>query len=274
MNLRLILAMSLGLACVPAFGQAATSSTPATTNNPVTAPAQNVAGPAANTMTLKSTMDKVSYAIGVNIGQNFKNQSLDVNSDAIAQGIKDGLSGATPLMSQQEMQSTLMDFQKQLIVKRQQDFQQTSTKNKQDGDAFLAANKTKAGVVTLPDGLQYKIIDAGSGASPTATDTVTVQYQGTFINGKIFDSSYQRNKPVTFPVSEIIPGWTEALKLMKPGATWLLFIPPNLAYGERGIGPIGPNETLLFKVNLISVTKGTANAQAAANPASTTPNSQ
>jgi FKBP-type peptidyl-prolyl cis-trans isomerase FklB len=203
-------------------------------------------------------MDKVSYAIGVNIGQNFKNQGLGINSDAISQGIKDGLTGTTPLISQQDMQSTLMNFQKELIVKRQQDFQQLSTKNKQDGANFLAANKTKPGVITLPDGLQYKIVTEGTGTPPSDQDTVTVNYEGTFIDGKVFDSSYQRKKPVTFPVSEIIPGWTEALKLMKPGATWQLFIPPNLAYGERGIGPIGPNQTLLFKVNLISVTKGTA----------------
>lgn len=264
MNLRLIIAMSLGLVSASVFAQQS-NITPATNNNAT--PTQNVAGPAANTSGLKlnSTMDKVSYAIGVNIGQNFKNQGLAINSDAISQGIKDGLVGNTPLMSQQDMQNTLTDFQKQLIVKRQQDFQQLSTKNKQDGAAFLAANKTKPDVVTLPDGLQYKIINEGSGASPSDQDTVTVNYEGTFINGKVFDSSYQRGKPVTFPVSEIIPGWTEALKLMKPGATWQLFIPPNLAYGERGIGPIGPNQTLLFKVNLISVTKGTASATQAAN---------
>lgn len=243
MNLRLIIAMSLGLVCVPVLAQQVTSTTPAAPNS--------------NGVTLNTTMDKVSYAIGVNIGQNFKNQGLAINSDAIAQGIKDGLAGNSPLMSQQDMQNTLMDFQKQLIVKRQQDFQQLSTKNKQEGDNFLASNKTQAGVITLPDGLQYKIITAGSGTPPTGQDTVTVNYEGTFINGKVFDSSYQRGKPVTFPVSEIIPGWTEALKLMKPGATWQLFIPPSLAYGERGIGPIGPNQTLLFKVNLISVSQGT-----------------
>lgn len=261
MNLRLIIAMSLGLVCVPALAQQANTA-------PAANPTQNVASPAApNTSGLKlnSTMDKVSYAIGVNIGQNFKNQGLAINNDAISQGIKDGLLGNTPLMSQQEMQSTLTDFQKQLIVKRQQDFQQLSTKNKQDGNTFLAANKTKPGVVTLPDGLQYKIITEGNGASPSDQDTVTVNYEGTFINGKVFDSSYQRGKPVTFPVSEIIPGWTEALKLMKPGATWQLFIPPNLAYGERGIGPIGPNQTLLFKVNLISITKGAATTTQTAN---------
>ncbi len=258
MKLRLIFAMSLGLACVPVLTLAQTA--PATTpSTPATS---------AGSITLNTTMDKVSYAIGVNIGQNFKNQGLQINSNAISQGIKDGLQGNTPLMSQQEMQTTLMDFQKQLIAQRQQNLQALSTKNKQEGDAFLATNKTKPGVVTLPDGLQYKIITEGSGTPPSDQDTVTVNYEGTFINGKIFDSSYTRGKPVTFPVSEIIPGWTEALKLMKPGSTWYLFIPPNLAYGERGIGPIGPNQTLLFKVNLISVTKGTANTSA--TPATTT----
>lgn len=263
MKLRLIFAMSLGLACVPVLTFAATT-TPASTPN---TPATSTSG-----VTLNSTMDKVSYAIGVNIGQNFKNQGLSINSDAISQGIKDGLLGNTPLMTQQDMQNTLMDFQKQLIAKRQQDFQTLSTKNKKDGDDFLASNKTKPGVVTLPDGLQYKIVTDGTGTPPGDQDTVTVNYEGTFINGKIFDSSYTRGKPVTFPVSEIIPGWTEALKLMKPGATWYLYIPPKLAYGERGIGPIGPNQTLIFKVNLISVTKSSANTTAATTTTTTTTN--
>jgi FKBP-type peptidyl-prolyl cis-trans isomerase FklB len=203
---------------------------------------------------LKSDNDKVSYAIGVDIGRNFKNRGLTLNPQALQAGVEDGLSGAKTQISPDEMQNALTNFQKNLTAKQEAQMAQVGSKNLTDGDAYLAQNKTKPGVITLADGLQYKIIKAGEGTSPTDNDTVTVNYTGTFINGKVFDSSYVHGKPVSFPVSQVIPGWTEALKLMKPGAVWELAIPPALAYGDKGAGPIGPNETLLFKVELIAVT--------------------
>ncbi|HEV2613114.1 MAG TPA: FKBP-type peptidyl-prolyl cis-trans isomerase [Gammaproteobacteria bacterium] len=208
--------------------------------------------------TLTTDNDKVSYAIGVDIGHNFKNRNLTLNPKALQQGVQDGLSGGKTQMTPDEMQATLTNFQKKLVDTQETQMEQMSAKNKADGDAYLADNKTKPGVVTLSDGLQYKVIKAGEGTSPTSNDLVTVNYTGTFINGKVFDSSYSRGKPVSFPVNQVIPGWTEALQLMKPGAVWELAIPSALAYGDKGAGPIGPSETLLFKVELIAVTPGSS----------------
>jgi FKBP-type peptidyl-prolyl cis-trans isomerase FklB len=172
----------------------------------------------------------------------------------LAKGLSDALSGAKLSMSKQEISDTLIAFQKQMIAKQQATFNALSTKNLQEGTAYMAANKTKPDVVTTASGLQYKILTPGDGPTPGDNDVVTVDYTGSFINGKVFDSSIQRGKPVTFPVSEVIPGWTEALKLMKQGATYEIVVPPNLAYGARGLGNvIGPNQTLLFKIHLISV---------------------
>ncbi len=224
-----------------------------TVNSPTT-PAPATAVTSTSDSTLKSDNDKVSYAIGVDIGRNFKNRGLTLNPQALQAGVQDGLAGAKTQMSPDDMQTALTNFQKNLTAKQEAQMEQTGAKNLSDGNAYLAQNKTKPGVVTLADGLQYKIIKAGEGNSPTDSDTVTVNYTGTFIDGKVFDSSYAHGKPVSFPVNQVIPGWTEALKLMKPGAVWELAIPPALAYGTSGAGPIGPNETLLFKVELIAVT--------------------
>lgn len=209
---------------------------------------------------LSTDNDKISYAIGVDIGHNFKNRGLSLNPQALQQGVQDALSGGKTLMTPDDMQTVLTNFQKNLIAKQETQMEQAGGKNKADGDAYAAQNKTKPGVVTLPDGLQYKVIKAGAGTSPIDTDLVTVNYTGTFIDGKVFDSSYAHGKPVSFPVSQVIAGWTEALKLMKPGAVWELVVPPSLAYGEKGAGPIGPSETLLFKVELIAVTPKAAAA--------------
>lgn len=238
----------------------ATVSAPVVVSTPATTSANTEVSTSSDTSTqlLATNTDKISYAIGVDIGRNFRSQGLSINSHAIAKGIDDGLSGGKTLMTAKEMEGTLVSFQKDLISKRQAQFTQMSTQNKQTGDSFLATNKAKPGVVTLPDGLQYKIIKEGVGTSPAAQDVVTVNYTGTFTDGKIFDSSYQRGKPVSFPVSEVIPGWTEALKMMKPGAVWEIFVPPSLGYGERGAGPIGPNQTLIFKIELIGVNSPTA----------------
>lgn len=192
---------------------------------------------------LKNQKEKVSYIIGMDIGNNLKKQSVDADPNSLLRGIQDALSGAKPLLSKEEIQETMVAFQKEMAEKQ-----------KQRGEAFLSENKKKEGVKTLPSGLQYKIIKAGTGKKPKSNDTVTVNYRGTLIDGTEFDSSFRRGQPATFPVSGVIPGWTEAMQLMAEGAKWELFVPPNLAYGERGAGGlIGPNATLIFEVELISV---------------------
>jgi FKBP-type peptidyl-prolyl cis-trans isomerase FklB len=203
---------------------------------------------------LKSQKDKVSYIIGINIGTNMKRQSVEVDPDLLLKGLKDGLSGSKPLMSEEEMRTTMTAFNEEMKKKHDEEVKKAGEKNKEEGEKFLAANKKKEGVVTLPSGLQYKIITKGKGKSPNLNDTVTVNYRGTLINGEEFDSSYKRGKPATFPVKGVIPGWTEALQLMKPGSKWELFMPADLAYGARGAGNvIGPNSTLIFEVELLSV---------------------
>jgi FKBP-type peptidyl-prolyl cis-trans isomerase FklB len=206
---------------------------------------------------LKTEKEKVSYIIGVNIGRNLKTQSVDVDPDMISKGMKDVASGGKLLMTDEEMKATMTAFQKEMMKKREEELEKVGGKNEAEGEAFLAANKKKPGVVTLPSGLQYKVITEGKGKSPKATDTVTVNYKGTLIDGTEFDSSYKRGEPASFPVNGVIKGWTEALQLMKEGAKWELFVPPDLAYGEKGAGNvIGPNATLIFEVELLSVGEG------------------
>jgi len=200
--------------------------------------------------TLKNQKEKMSYIIGMDIGNNLKKQSMDVDPNILAKGIKDALGGGKLLLNDQEIRETMTAFQKEMMAKQQE----LSQKNKKAGDAYLAENKKKEGVITLPSGLQYKIIKAGTGKKPKSTDTVTTQYRGTLIDGTEFDSSYKRGQPATFQVTGVIPGWTEALQLMAEGAKWQLFVPPNLAYGERGAGgAIGPSATLVFEIELVSV---------------------
>lgn len=200
---------------------------------------------------LKNQKDKISYIIGMDIGNNLKKQSISVNPKILARGIEDAFAGAKPLLTEQEVQETMMAFQKEVMAKQAE----VAKKNKTEGDAFLAENKKKEGVKTLPSGLQYKVIKAGTGKKPKMNDTVTVNYRGTLIDGTEFDNSYKRGQPATFQVNGVIPGWTEALQLMEQGAKWQLFIPSNLAYGERGApgGQIGPNATLIFEIELISI---------------------
>ncbi|HYA12386.1 MAG TPA: FKBP-type peptidyl-prolyl cis-trans isomerase [Thermodesulfovibrionales bacterium] len=205
-------------------------------------------------LVLKDQKDKLSYSIGMNIGNNFKKQSIDVNPDVLIQGIKDALSGGKTLMTEQEVNETLMNFQKEMMAKQMARQKELGEKNKKEGEAFLAENMKKEDVKTLPSGLQYKVIKEGDGKTPKITDTVTVHYRGTLIDGTEFDSSYTRGQPATFPVKGVIAGLTEALQLMKVGSKWQLFIPSNLAYGERGAGDdIGPNATLIFEVELVSI---------------------
>jgi FKBP-type peptidyl-prolyl cis-trans isomerase FklB len=205
-------------------------------------------------LVLKSQKDKISYIIGMDIGRNLQKGSIDFDPDILAKGIKDALSGGKPLLTEQEIRETTAVFQKQLMAKQEEVAKKLGEKNKKEGEAFLAENKKKEGVKTLPSSLQYKVIKEGTGKKPKITDTVTTHYRGTLIDGIEFDSSYRRGKPASFPVNGVIPGWTEALQLMGEGAKWQLFVPPNLAYGERGAGrDIGPNATLIFEIELISI---------------------
>ena len=209
---------------------------------------------AAENLVLKNYKDKVSYIIGIDIGKNIKNQSIDIDPDVLAQGIKDAISGRKPLMTEQEVKETMAAFQKDMTAKQAELVKKVGEKNKKEGEAFLAENKQREGVKTLPSGLQYKVIKAGTGKKPKLTDTVVTQYRGTLIDGTEFDSSYRRGKPAAFPVNGVIPGWSEALQLMEEGSKWQLFVPPHLAYGEKGAGrEIGPNSTLIFETELISI---------------------
>lgn len=209
---------------------------------------------AADAPELTTDKEKISYSIGMDIGGNLKRGSVEVDPDLLAKGLKDSYGGGKTILTEDEARKTIADFQKTLMAKQAETMQKLSEKNKADGEKFLAENAKKEGVKTLPSGLQYKEITPGEGKSPKATDTVSTHYKGTLIDGTEFDSSYKRGEPVTFPVSGVIAGWTEALQLMKEGAKWQLFIPSSLAYGERGAGrEIGPNATLIFEVELISV---------------------
>jgi len=203
---------------------------------------------------LKDLRDKVSYSIGMNIGQDFKRQGIDLDPDLIAQAIKDVTKGSPLLLTEEQVKEAITAFQKELEVKMEAKAKADLEKNSKAGAAFLTENAKKEGVVTLPSGLQYKVLTPGTGKKPAAADTVTVHYRGTLIDGTEFDSSFKRNEPATFPVSGVIPGWTEALQLMQEGAKWQLVIPAALAYGERGAGQqIGPNSTLVFEVELLKV---------------------
>ncbi len=209
---------------------------------------------AAEKAALKTQKDKNSYAIGIDIGGSLKKQPFEVDAALVAKGLKDALSGGKTLMTDQEVKETLMALQQEIMAKQQARMKEAGEKNKKEGEAFLAENKTKEGVKALPSGLQYKVITEGKGKKPAATDTVSVHYRGTLIDGTEFDSSFKRNQPATFPVNGVIKGWTEALQLMKEGSKWQLFIPSDLAYGERGAGAvIGPNAVLIFEVELLSI---------------------
>jgi FKBP-type peptidyl-prolyl cis-trans isomerase FklB len=205
-------------------------------------------------VTLESEKDKVSYGIGVSVAKNFKRQGIEVDPDVVVQGLRDELSGAKLLMNEAELHQTMRKFQEDLRLKQVKARNMAAIDNKKEGDAFREANKKKEGVVTLPNGLQYKILKKGEGKKPTEADTVEVQYRGTLIDGKEFDSSYRTGKPATFKLSGVIPGWREALKLMPVGSKWQIVVPPELAYGERGAPPdIGPNATLIFEVELLAI---------------------
>ena len=203
---------------------------------------------------LKDKKEKVSYIIGMDIGNNLKRQSVEIDTELFMKGLKDALSGSKALLSEDEIRDTMNAFRQEVMAKQAEETKKMSEKNKKEGDVFLAENGKKEGVKTLPSGLQYKVMTDGAGKTPKLTDTVSVNYRGTLIDGTEFDSSYKRGQPATFPVNGVIKGWTEALQLMKEGSKWQLFVPANLAYGDKGAGKlIGPNATLIFEVEMVSV---------------------
>jgi FKBP-type peptidyl-prolyl cis-trans isomerase FklB len=199
-------------------------------------------------LTLKTDKEKFSYAVGLNVGETLHKQSIPVDTTILLRGLRDALAGGKTALTDQEAHAAIANMQNEIHAKM-------SAADKKEGDAFLAANKAKSGVTTLPSGLQYKIETQGTGPKPTANDTVLCNYRGTLINGTEFDSSYKRGQPASFPVSGVIKGWTEALQLMPVGSKWQLFIPSDLAYGEQGQprAGIGPDSTLIFEVELISI---------------------
>jgi FKBP-type peptidyl-prolyl cis-trans isomerase FklB len=227
---------------------------PAKSQNPPVKKTAPVAAKSPSVLTLNTPKDKTSYAIGMNVGKSLHRDSIDIDPAILLQGLKDSLAGGKTLLTDQEAQATLTALQNDLRKKQAELRQQASETNKKEGEAFLATNKAKDGVVTLPSGLQYKILTEGTGPKPSATDSVVCNYRGTLLDGKEFDSSYKRGQPATFPVNGVIKGWTEALQLMPVGSKWQLFLPAELAYGDRGAGPdIGPNATLVFEVELLSI---------------------
>jgi FKBP-type peptidyl-prolyl cis-trans isomerase FklB len=235
---------------------ASATQTPGTTtpNSPAAKPGTAVAKKP-TVLTLTTQKQKASYAIGLNIGKSMHKDSVDVDPNILLRGMKDGLAGNKPLLTDDEARAAMVALQADLRKKGEEKMLVQGEANKKEGDAFLAENKSKEGVVALPSGLQYKILKEGTGPKPAATDSVVCNYKGTLLDNTEFDSSYKRGQPATFPVNGVIKGWTEALQLMPVGSKWQLFIPPDLAYGARG-GPgggIGPNATLVFEVELMSI---------------------
>jgi FKBP-type peptidyl-prolyl cis-trans isomerase FklB len=241
-----------------ASGSAAKNAKPAGTGTSTgTAAHHTGTATAAAPLVLKTDKDKTSYAIGQSMAKSLERGGLtsaDVNTTIIARAIRDALSGAKPAMTEDEQKAALTALGTASRTKMEAKNQVIGDENKKAGDTFLAANKAKDGVVTLPSGLQYKVISAGTGAKPTAADTVVCNYRGTLINGKEFDASANHGGPASFPVNGVIKGWTEALQLMTVGSKWQLYVPSDLAYGPRGAGgDIGPNATLIFDVELVSI---------------------
>ena len=204
---------------------------------------------------LKTQQDKINYGIGVGVARNFKNQGLEVDLDMVIRGMRDTLSGAQLLMTEEDLAKTMFAFQQEMQQKMAQARKLAAENNKKEGDAFLAENAKKEGVTVLPSGLQYKILKAGDGKIPAGTDSVECNYIGTFIDGTEFDNSYKSGKPLTLKIQGgVIPGWSEVLKLMPVGSKWRVFIPSQLAYGERGAGSqIGPDQTLIFEIELLAI---------------------
>ena len=257
-----ILLVGNAMAQAPASSpsQAPTAQAPASQAPAAKAPAaagtahHATAAKSATPLVLKTDKDKASYAVGMNMGKGLQKDAIDIDPNIFARGLKDGLAGGKTLMTEEEATAAINVLKAEVKKKQEAKMQLAGDANKKEGDAFLAANKTKEGVVTLPSGLQYKILTAGTGPKPTAADSVVCNYKGTLINGKEFDASSKHGGPATFPVGGVIKGWTEALQLMPVGSKWQLFVPADLAYGQRGAGgDIGPGATLIFEVELLSI---------------------
>lgn len=254
MKKQTIIAVTLIVGGAILFGSAWAQQTPKPAGAPAAKPHTAPAAPSSTVPVLKTQRDKTSYAIGMGIGSSLHRDSVDVDPNVLLQGIKDALAGRKSLMTDDELNSAMIalrgDVQKRQVAK----MQLAGDTNKKQGDAFLAANKTKPGVVALPSGLQYKILKAGAGPKPAATDSVVCNYRGVLLDNSEFDSSSKHGGPATFQVGQVIRGWTEALQLMPVGSKWELFVPAELAYGQRGAGDvIGPNATLIFEVELLSI---------------------
>lgn len=203
---------------------------------------------------MKTTKEKVSYCIGLETGKNLMRQFTDMDLEILLDGFQDALRQASPKLPQDEVQSIMQALKQQVEQQQKAFYAKISEQNRKEGEAFLSENKQKEGIVTLTSGLQYKVLSAGTGPKPSPADVVSVHYRGNFINGQIFDSSYERGKPHSFPVNRVIPGWSEVLQLMKVGDKWQIFIPHYLAYGEAGFGnEIGPNITLIFEMELLGI---------------------
>jgi FKBP-type peptidyl-prolyl cis-trans isomerase FklB len=269
MRKSLTLAVTAVTAGIIVLGYAQAQQTPPASTPKTTPPASATQTPGTTTpkpgtavakkpavLTLTTQKQKASYAIGLNIGKSMHKDSVDVDPSILLRGLRDGLAGTKPLLTDDEARAAMVALQADLRKKGEEKMLVEGEANKKEGDAFLAENKTKEGVVALPSGLQYKILKEGTGPKPAATDSVVCNYKGTLLNNTEFDSSYKRGQPVTFPVNGVIKGWTEALQLMPVGSKWQLVIPGELGYGARG-GPqgsgIGPNETLIFEVELMSI---------------------
>jgi FKBP-type peptidyl-prolyl cis-trans isomerase FklB len=222
---------------------------------PAKAPAAGAqSGAAAPGSGLKTPKEKLSYAIGMEMGKGVKAQGIDVDPTILEQGLKDAMSGGKSQMTEDEIKQVITALQQEMRQKQMQAQEAAAADNKSKGEAFLAANAKKDGVVALPDGLQYKVLTAGQGKKPSENDTVLCNYKGTFLDGTEFDSSAQAGKPVPFEVKNVIPGFKEILQMMPVGSKWQVFVPSNLAYGERGAGNvIAPNATLIFEIELVSI---------------------
>jgi FKBP-type peptidyl-prolyl cis-trans isomerase FklB len=206
---------------------------------------------------MKTTKEKVSYCIGLETGRNLKQQFADMETELLRQGFLDALEGTPPKLAQDEVISIMQSLRQQIEQQQKEFITKLAEDNKNEGEAFLESNKRKEGVVALSSGLQYKVLQKGSGAKPSLTDVVSVHYRGTFLDGQVFDSSYERGKPQVFPVNRVIPGWSQALQLMQVGDKVQVFIPHYLAYGEAGFGDdIPPCTTLVFEMELLGIEQG------------------
>jgi FKBP-type peptidyl-prolyl cis-trans isomerase len=258
--------MCLGQAPAQQTPSASTTTTPSgqatsgqatvkkTTSTTATKKAPATAAKAAAPLALKTDYDKQSYAMGMNLGMGLHRQGMTLDPALVARGMKDAMTGGKTVLTEDEARAAVQKLQNDVKQKMDAKSHEEGAANRKEGEAFLAANKAKEGVVALPSGLQYKILTAGNGPKPTAADTVSCNYRGTLINGTEFDSSAKHGGPASFPVGGVIKGWTEALQMMPVGSKWQLFIPADMAYGDRGAGgDIGPGETLIFEVELLSI---------------------